>query len=172
MYHTGRELELGDRGWIQRANFLLMAGGMFAFSVGIDRTLSATAGCVLLVIFGFGMAVAGVFVPDAVRGFPPGAPTEPSAKLSWQHQVHSIVGGPIAFFALLGACLVLSGQLPGAWRWYTLLTAGAGLGMTIWTALAYRKDAAHTGLIQRGPIVVYWSWIVALGLHLVMDPPR
>ena len=171
MYHTGSELELGDRGWIQRANFLLMAGGVFAFSVGVDRTLGATAGTALLVIFGFGMAIAGLFVPDAVRGFPPGAPTHPPAKLSWQHQVHAIVGGPIAFFALLGACLALSGQLQGGWRWYTVLTACAGLGMTIWTALAYQKDANHTGLIQRGLIVVYWSWIIALGLHLAMDPP-
>lgn len=171
MYHTGSELELGDRGWIQRANFVLMASGVFAFSVGVDRSLGATAGTGLLVVFGLGMAVAGVFVPDAVRGYPPGAPSEPSAKPTWQHQVHGIVGGPIAFFALCGACLALSGQLHGAWRSYTLLTAGTGLGMTIWTALAYQKDADHTGLIQRGLIVVYWAWIVALGLHLAMDLP-
>lgn len=171
MYHTGSELELGDRGWIQRANFVLMASGVFAFSVGVDRSLGATAGTGLLVVFGLGMAVAGVFVPDAVRGYPPGAPSEPSAKPTWQHQVHGIVGGPIAFFALCGACLALSGQLHGAWRSYTLLTAGAGLGMTIWTALAYQKDADHTGVIQRGLIVVYWAWIVALGLHLAMDLP-
>lgn len=171
MYHTGSELELGDRGWIQRANFVLMASGVFAFSVGVDRSLGATAGTGLLVVFGLGMAVAGVFVPDAVRGYPPGAPSEPSAKPTWQHQVHGIVGGPIAFFALCGACLALSGQLHGAWRSYTLLTAGTGLGMTIWTALAYQRDADHTGLIQRGLIVVYWAWIVALGLHLAMDLP-
>lgn len=36
--------------------------------------------------------------------------------------------------------------LQGAWRWYTVLTAIAGLGMTIWNALAYQIDAAHTGL--------------------------
>ena len=36
--------------------------------------------------------------------------------------------------------------------------------------LADQKDANHTGLIQRGLIVIYWSWIIALGLHLVMDP--
>ena len=42
IYHTGSELELGDRGWIQRANFLLMASGVFAFAVGVDRTLATT----------------------------------------------------------------------------------------------------------------------------------
>ena len=166
IYHTGSELELGNRGWIQRANFLVMAMGVFAFAVGVDRSLGTTVGAVLLVIFGLGMAVAGVFVPDAVRGYPPGAPIQPSAKPTWQHQVHGVVGGPIAFFGLLGACLTLAGQLQGFWRWHTVLTAIAGLGMTIWTALAYRRDAAHTGLIQRGLIAVYWSWIVVLGIHL------
>ena len=172
IYHTGSELELGNRGWIQRANFLLMAIGVFAFAVGVDRSLGTTVGTVLLVIFGLGMAVAGVFVPDAVRGYPPGAPIQPSAKPTWQHQVHGVVGGPVAFLALLGACLTLAGQLQDFWRWYTVLTAIAGLGMTIWTALAYQRDAAHTGLIQRGLIAVYWSWIVLLGIHLVMQPAQ
>jgi hypothetical protein len=172
IYHTGSELELGDRGWIQRANFLLMASGMFAFAVGVDRSLGTTIGATLLVVFGFGLAAAGVFVPDAVRGYPPGAPTEPLAKPTRQHQIHGILGGPIAFFSLFGACLAVASQLQGVWRWYTVLTAVAGLGMTVWTATAYQRDAAHTGLIQRGLIAVYWSWIVALGVRLIMNPAQ
>lgn len=171
IYHTGSELELGQRGWIQRVNFLLMGSGVFAFAVGIDRTLDSTVGTLLLAIFGLGMIVAGVFVPDPVRGYPPGAPTEAPAKPTWQHQVHGVVGGPIAFFALLGACLTLAGQLQGVWRWYTVLTAVVGLAMTIWTAMAYQRDAAHTGLVQRGLIFVYWSWIVVLGIHLIANLP-
>jgi hypothetical protein len=42
--------------------------------------------------------------------------------------------------------------------------------MTIWPALAYRKEGHHTGLIQCDLGFVYWAWIVALGLHLAMDP--
>lgn len=170
IYHTGSELELGQRGWIQRANFLLMASGVFAFAVGIDRTLDTAVGALLLAIFGFGMLVAGVFAPDAVRGYPPGAPAKAPAKATWQHQVHSVVGGPIALFALFGACLALAGQLQGTWRWYTVLTAAVGLAMTMWTAMAYQKDAAHTGLVQRGLIFVCWSWIVVLGIRLIASP--
>lgn len=93
-YHTGSELELWNRAWIQRANFLLMARGVFAFPVGVERSLGTTVGTILLVIFGLGLAVAGVLVPDAVRGYPPGAPTQPSEKPTRQHQVHHVVGGP------------------------------------------------------------------------------
>ena len=49
--------------------------------------------------------------------------------------------------------------------------SAAGLALTIATALAYQRDAASTGLVQRGLIVVYWVWIVLLGIDLAADPP-
>ena len=172
MYHTGSELELGERGWVQRANFLLMGGGVLAYSVGVARTLNTNVSAVLLAVFGLGLIVAGVFAPDPVRGYPPGAQSEAPAKLTWQHWVHAVVGGPVAFFALFAACLTVAGHLEGAWRLYTVLTAVAGLALTISTALAFQKDAAKTGLIQRCLILVYWIWIVLLGIHLIVDPPQ
>lgn len=168
IYHTGSELELGQRGWIQRANFALMGIGMFAYAWGVERAMNTTVGAVLMAIFGLGLIVAGVFPPDPVRGYPPGAPTEASAGVTWQHRVHYVVGGPVAFLALLGACLTIAGHLEGLWRVYTVLTAGAGLAFTIFTALAFQKDAARTGLIQRGLILVYWSWIVVLGIDVAI----
>lgn len=170
IYHTGSELELGERGWIQRANFLVMGAGVFAFAVGVHRTVDSTIGAVLLGVFGVGLVVAGVFAPDPVRGYPPGAPIDRDADLTWQAQIHD-VSGPIMFLALFGACIVVAGQLRGGWRLYTILTAVAGSIMTVWTAVAYQKDAANTGLVQRGLLVVYWSWIGALGIHLATDPP-
>lgn len=58
-------------------------------------------------------------------------------------------------------------SLEGSWRWYTALTAVVGLGLTMGTALSYQRDAAKTGLVQWALILVYWSWIVLLGIHLV-----
>jgi hypothetical protein len=171
IYHTGSELELGERGWIQRSNFLLMGGGMFAYAVGVAQTLDSLLGAVLLAIFACGLIVAGVFAPDPIRGYPPGARSEPSAQLSWQAEVHN-ASGPLMFLALFGACLTLAGRLAGGWQVYTVFTAVVGLGMTVWTALAFRKDAAFTGLVQRGLILIYWSWIVLLGIHLVASPPQ
>lgn len=92
-YHTGSELSLGDRGWIQIANFLQMGVGMFAFAVGVYRTLNTPVGAVLLAIFGLGMIAAGVFLPDPVRGYPPEAPTGTPDEVSWHHQVHGVIGG-------------------------------------------------------------------------------
>ncbi len=169
-YHTGSELSLGDRGWIQIANFLQMGVGMFAFAVGVNRTLDTPVGAALLVIFGLGMIAAGVFLPDPTRGYPPGAPTGTPDEVSWHHTAHGVVGGPVAFLAIFGACLTLAFHLDGFWRLYTVLTAVAGLALTIGTAFAYQRDAAKTGLVQRALILVYWSWIVLLGIHLLSMP--
>lgn len=165
-YHTVSELSLGNRGWIQIANFLLMGGGMLAFAVGIYRTLNTPIGAVLLGIFGLGMVAAGVFLPAPLRGFPPGSPTGTQDDVSWHNRAHDVLSGPVAFLAIFGACLVLAGPLDGSWRLYTLLTAVVGLILTISTALAYQSDKENTGLVQRALILVYWSWIVLLGLHL------
>jgi Protein of unknown function (DUF998) len=169
-YHTVSELELGNRGWVQRANFLLMGAGGLAFGVGTYRALATTVGAVLLGIFGLGLLVAGILPPDAVRGYPPGVPSEPSTKPTPGALVHAVIGGPVAFLAIFGACLNIAAHLQGAWRLYTLLTAVAGLTMNVWTALAIRRDEANTGLVQRGLILIYWTWIVVLGIHLIADP--
>jgi hypothetical protein len=65
-----------------------------------------------------------------------------------------------------------AGRLWRAWRLYTALTAVVGLGLTIWTALAFQRDAASLGLMQRGLIIVYWSWIVLLSIHLMTNLPQ
>ncbi len=165
-YHTGSELALGERGWIQRTSFFVMGVGVAAFAVGVQRSLQTAVGPVLLALFGVGLIIAGVFAPDPVRGYPPGAPIDREADLTWQAKIHD-VSGPVMFLGLLGACLALAGQLGGGWRVYTMVTAGVGLVLTAWTAVAYQTDAPTTGLVQRGLIIVYWSWIVALGIHLM-----
>lgn len=126
---------------------------MFAFAVG----------AVLLSIFGLGMIAAGVFLPDPARGYPPGVPNRTPHEVSWHHHIHGVVGGPVAFIAIFGTCLTLAGRLDGAWRLHTMLTAVVGLALTIWTALAYQKDAVNTGLVQRALILVVLELDCAAG---------
>lgn len=168
VYHTVSELELGKRGWIQRSSFFLMGTGVFAFATGTGQILDSVAGALFLIIFGLGMIVSGVFVPDPIRGYPPGAPANPFARPSRQALIHHVTG-PISFLAIFVACLILAGRLEGGWQLYTWVTAALGLVMTLWTGLAFRADALNTGLVQRGLLLVYWSWIVALGVHIT-DP--
>lgn len=70
------------------------------------------------------------------------------------------------FLALFGACLAVATRLDGAWATYSVVTAITGLGLMIWTAVAYQRDAAHTGLVQRCLLGVYYLWIVVVGIDL------
>ena len=165
-YHMVSELSLGDRGWIQIANFVQMGAGMLAYAAGVYRALNAPAGAILLSIFGLGLIASGVFVTDPLRGYPPGVALEAPDDVSWHHKIHE-ASGPLAFLALLGACLTLAGRLDSAWQLYTVVTAIVGLGLIIATALTYQRDTANTGLVQRALLLVYCSWIVLLGIHLI-----
>lgn len=71
------------------------------------------------------------------------------------------------FITIFAAAILLVGQLDGAWQVYTVLTAVAGLGLTVWTAVSFQRDSAYTGLVQRGLLSVYLIWIALLGVHLV-----
>ena len=119
--------------------------GLFAFAVGVHQTLSSLIGAVLLAIFGLGLIASGVFVPDPIRGYPPGAPTGTPAELTWHPQIHT-AAGPVAFLAIFGASLALAGRLQGPRQLYTVFTAVAGLALTVSTAAAWQRDAAKTGL--------------------------
>lgn len=103
------------------------------------------------------MVVAGVLAPDPVRGNPPGAPIDPSAKPTWVALIHHVVRGPVSFIAIFGACLAVASGLDGGWRRHTFVTAGVGLVMTFSTAVMFQKDAPKTGFVQRGLPVSYWS---------------
>lgn len=165
-YHTGSELELGPGGWVVRASFLLLGAGMVGYAVGVNRVMDAPLGATLLAVFAVGSMLSGVFVPDPVRGFPPGSASRNSVRGStWHARLHD-AAGPVMFLALFGACLAIAGQLRGGWAIYTVATAAAGFGLTVWTALAYRRDAANTGLVQRGLLGIYFVWIVTMGIHL------
>jgi len=141
IYHTGSELELGERGWIQRASFLQLGVGMWAFAAGVHGTTCSVAAGLLLAVFGLGSIVAGVFAPDPVRGYPFGAPSGPPAKLTRQHKIHHLAG-PIMFLAIFGACLALVGRLQGPWQAYTLVTA-------VRWARADRRDGARVSTGRR-----------------------
>jgi uncharacterized protein DUF998 len=157
---------LGHRGWVQVANFLQLGIGMFAFAVGVYQRLNAAVGAVLLGTFGLGAIVAGVFRMDPMRGYPPGTPTGTPAQVTRRHQIHD-AAGPAMFLSTCGACLALASHLQGPWQVYTVVTAITGLALTISTVVAWHKDAGYTGLVQRALVVVYCSWIIALGIRLL-----
>jgi len=167
-YHTGSELEIGDGGWIMRANFVVMAAGMAVYAAGIHDAMDTVVAAVFLGVFALGNLIAGVFIPDPVRGFPPDAPTPTQRRAPrLGARIHD-VAGPVMFLSLFGACVAVAAKSDGWLATYSVVTAIIGLGLTVWTALAYQRDATRTGLVQRGLLGTYYTWIVVVGLDLTV----
>ncbi|MEE4021823.1 DUF998 domain-containing protein [Gordonia sp. PKS22-38] len=165
-YHTGSELELGEGGWIMRWTFVGMSVGMTAYAVAILDALSTVVGFVCLGAFAVGNLLSGVFTPDAVRGFPPRFSVRTATQLPSVHaRIHDACG-PLMFLALLGGCVAVSTALDGWLSAYSAVTAVIGFALMVCTAVAYSRDAALTGLVQRLLLAVYYVWIVVIGVSL------
>ncbi|WP_426320587.1 DUF998 domain-containing protein [Microbacterium sp. E-13] len=81
--HALSLLTLGEYGWMQRANLILSGLMVIAAAFGILRAIRNGRGLatgVLVAIYGAGMVLGGVFVPDPVAGFPPGSSPEASVS--------------------------------------------------------------------------------------------
>jgi hypothetical membrane protein len=105
-FHPMSLLSLGDWGWVQVLNFVVVGLLVIGGGIGIGRALwpgrlARWAGA-LVVLMGAGLVIAGVFVTDAGAGFPPGSPAG-APVLSWHGAVHQ------AGFILTQLAFVLSG---------------------------------------------------------------
>ncbi|UUZ84174.1 DUF998 domain-containing protein [Paenibacillus sp. P26] len=109
--HAISSLTLGDLGWIQRTDFIVT--GLFALlaAYGIRTLLrggvGGTWGSLLIGIYGFGMAAAGIFRPDPGLGFPSGAPEGMPASMSVEAALHSAAFF-ISFICLIAACFIFA----------------------------------------------------------------
>lgn len=175
--HPISSLSLGPGGWVQIANFVGFGVAMLALALGAHRALDARgwpsrAGPLLLGAFGLGMVGAGVFVTDPGGGYPPGVipPLHPSLH-STLHDLCSLV----VFTTLPAACLVLARSFarhsePG-WALYaaatgSVITAGFVLLFLGFSGTQGLADVA--GLIQRGVVVIGWTWLVLVAIHFAV----
>jgi hypothetical protein len=106
--HPLSVLMLGDRGWMQRANIMISGAMVVAAAVGFARALRGSSGArgvgVLLTVYGVCLLLGGIFPPDPMAGFPPGAAAgEPTPS----GLVHLAAGG-VGFLALGASALVLA----------------------------------------------------------------
>lgn len=163
-------LALGDRGWIQVANFLVCGSLVLAFALGITRVLDSVALPVLFALFGAGLIASGLAPTDPALGYPLGsvAPASPSRAAN----IHNLAGA-FVFLSLIVASFVVAARTAGAWRIYSIAT-GIAIPISFITsgALAERSIRgeladAPVGAAQRTAIVIGWTWLALFALHLL-----
>jgi Protein of unknown function (DUF998) len=142
-----------------------------AFSVGLRRALRSGRGGTwaprLIGMYGVSLIGAGVFRADPALGFPPG--TAPgAAEVSWHGIAHFIVGG-IGFTCLVAACFVLACRFTGegrrGWATYSRVT-----GVLFLTGFAGVASGTGSVLAFVAAVVLAWTWVSALAVHLSGRP--
>jgi hypothetical protein len=107
-------LSLGDRGWVQIANFIVAGVLMLAFAVGTRRSLGGGPAHrwapVLFGIYAAGLILGGAFTADPALGFPAGAPAGYPTEFTFHGIVHAIAP-PLSFLAFVAATFVVARRL-------------------------------------------------------------
>lgn len=160
-------LAVGEGGWVQTANFLLAGVLSLGFAVGVGRTLRSgaahIAGPWLLAVFGLGLVIGGLFTADPGMGFPAGAPAGIPETLTVHGMIHAIAP-PLAFLALIAACIVFARRFAregrrGAAAW----SVAAAIGCLVLTAPVGPGTSVRLFL----GIALAFAWLSWLGVRLL-----
>jgi hypothetical protein len=155
------ELAVGPAGWIQSANYLVMAVAMFAFALILRRTIrygpGANAAPLFLAGFAFCLLAAAV-VPDHVFG----------SSLSRRGAIFIVSSAAMAWLA--GAALV-TGLRSSLDRWTLWAAASVVCSSLLLAFVCLKLTGAGTlshwiGLVQRLTVFGAWLWISAFA-HLL-----
>ncbi len=172
-HHIVSSLSLGEGGWMQITNFLLCGVLVLCFALGLRRVLhpgkGSTWGPLLLGLFGLCLIGAGLFVPDPLLGYPPGAPS----TLTLHGAIHMLLS-LVVFTALIAACFVLARRFAGdpAWRGWAPYSIATGILVAVLfiatdVVASSPNPNAPAGLVQRLCIIIGWVWIALLALRLL-----
>jgi hypothetical protein len=169
-------LSIGTLGWVQAASFIVTGLLMLAFAVGLRGALLPLGGSawgpLLVGLFAVGLIGAGIFTADPLNGYPPGTPLIPTER-TVHGRLHDLFGIPV-FVGLPVACFVLSRLFarlgePG-WAAYSAASGFAMLVTFVLAGMGFGQRpgfADFAGVFQRLSIIVGWTWIALLAIHLL-----
>lgn len=150
--HALSLLTIGEDGWLQVLNFALTGVMVVVAGWGMRRAIEGkgSGGGVAVIIAGVALALAGVFKPDPVAGFPPGA--EETTSVSGM--LHLVLGA-VQFIALAVAALLLARFFASrAERTRAALSRTAGVIVVV----AFVAGAA----LSAGPAGVVLLWLAVI----------
>lgn len=163
------ELALGDRGWVQSANFVVVGLLMLAFAVGLRQLFpsgrASVSGPLLVGTFGLGLVTSGIFRTDPAN-YPAGADT---TIVTVHGMVHSMAFIIIVVSVITG-CLVFAQRFrrEPAWQGYGSYSGVTGVlvpALLVLNIVWEQPGHPFTGLMQRALIVVFFAWFEVIALR-------
>jgi hypothetical protein len=164
--HPVSSLELGEYGWMQRANFLVTGSLVAAFAVGVRRCEGTLWGPLLIGLIGVGLIGAGIYAADPMSGYPPATPALPERTI--QGKLHDAFSA-LVFLGLPVGCFVFARRGGRTWAVYSIVTGIAFLVGFVLTSMGFAQHPTFMpvgGLLQRLTLVIGFTWIAVLALRL------
>lgn len=174
--HPVSSFAIGERGWLQNANFLLVGAALVVCATGLRRALRSGPGRLwgplLIGLAGVGLFGAGLCTTDPAFGYPTDAPLALAQYTLWGrlHSAFSL----LLFLGLPPACFILCRRFADercrGWAAYSLLS---GLGMLVAFVAAsagFTQDprlVGVAGVFQRLSIALGLLWVAALAARLL-----
>ncbi len=172
-HHALSLLTLGERGWMQRANFVVTGAMTSAAAVGFARALApspaARRAAVLLGVYAVALVASAVALPDPMGGFPPGVDTASTTS-----GVLHFVAGAVGFVALVAAALVVATWFleHGATRpaiWSYVAAAVIVAGFVLGAALAMSSAGVFALWLA---VVTGWAWLAGASIRIYRTVPH
>jgi hypothetical protein len=166
-------LMLGDGGWMQRINLLvsgLICGvAAVGFRRAMNRTGTSSSAPLLLFAFAIGLVGSGIFPPDPVDGFPPGAESETTAS-----GILHLAFGAFQFAFLAGACVVAARWIArrgdGGWSRYS--QASGAIILAGFVGGAALSQLTIGVVLLWVAVVAGYAWIAAASVYLWRTVPH
>lgn len=174
-------LSIGGLGWMQVTNFIITGILLFACAIGLrgalKNSIGKLMGPLMIGLVAIGLIGAGIFTTDPVFGYPEGQPLK-LAQYSIHGRLHDFFS--IFVFACLPvACFIFCRRFRSmgktGWAIYSALT---GLAMPVSFVLAGMGFMQNpilvnfAGVFQRLCIIIGWTWITFIAVHLLRTSAR
>ena len=164
-------LSLGDWGWVQIVNFILVGLLNLLYAVGLWRRLhpgrGGTWGPIFIGAYGLGLILVGIFRTDPANGFPPGVPA--ATQPTFHGAIHAL--GALFVFLLLSAALMVFVRLFLAWKerwWAFYCLASAVLFLLIF--FTGFTNAALMARTLRLAVLIGWMAASLVAIKLLSAP--
>jgi hypothetical protein len=167
-------LMLGEQGWMQRANLMLTGLMTIAAAFGVARAMSGSSRArragILLAVFGAALVGSGIFAPDPMAGFPPGAAGGEATLAGILH----LAFGAVGFICLAAAAFVVAGWCAERSEstqalYFRVGGAAVILGFVGGAALATQTIGVVALWIA---VVTGWVWLAVAAVHLYRTVPH
>jgi hypothetical protein len=166
-------LSLGNRGWIQILNFMLLGFLLFIFTIGLSKEFNtgnaSRWGIIAFYILSALFFISGPFVMDPAD--------TPADQMSVHGLIHGLAGGivfilmPVIIFIFLRR--FISDNEWRSFRWWTLvLGIIEALGVIVFTYVSkipvdQNAYVAFLGLFQRIALIPFMIWVCIFGIVIL-----